>query len=218
MTNSNAANNLNQHLQQLVAEACSYPPRSLQRRQKLNEIVRVVTKSGKLWQENTPYYKDALQQTWLYFCRNPEKYDPKKCSVITWLDNSLKWRLQDCRKADAKDQSKKSVDLRLEGEETTNPINTLENPPHHSDRPLAVLEETREWVETDPTGELSSIHVKKRPDVTCQVLMQRRLPPEASWESIALEFNLPPSTAPNFYKRECLPRLRNFAINQGYLE
>ncbi|MEG4076239.1 hypothetical protein QUA30_26805, partial [Microcoleus sp. Pol14C2] len=42
--------------------------------------------------------------------------------------------------------------------------------------------------------------------------------PETPWKNIALEFNLPPSTAPNFYKRECLPRLRNFAKNQGYLE
>lgn len=218
MTDSNATNNLNQSLQKLVAEACSYPPRSLQRRQKLNEVVRVVMRSGKLWQENTPYYKDALQQTWLYFCRNPEKYDPTSCSVITWLDNSLKWRLRDCRQSEAKAQFQRTFDLTSGGEGSANPINTLENPPCHSDRPLAILEETREWVETDPTGELSSVHVKKRPDVTCQVLMHRRLPPEMSWESIALEFNLPPSTAPNFYKRECLPRLRKFALNQGYLE
>ncbi len=57
--------NLHQRLQQLVAEARSYPPKSWQRRQKLTEIVRTIVKSGKLWQENTPYYNDALQQTWL---------------------------------------------------------------------------------------------------------------------------------------------------------
>lgn len=103
MTSTHVVNNLNQQLQQLVAEACSYPARSLMRRQKLNEVVRVVMKSGKLWQENTPYYKDALQQTWLCFCRNPEQYNPERCSVITWLDNCLKWRLQDLRQAQAKE-------------------------------------------------------------------------------------------------------------------
>lgn len=212
MTNTHAVNNLNQQLQQLVAEACSYPVRSLMRRQKLNEIVRVVMKSGKLWQENTPYYKDALQQTWLYFCRNPEQYNPERCSVITWLDNCLKWRLQDMRSLEAKEQART---IRIpKTEETTNPI---ENLPSSPDIP-PILEETYQWAEADPDGELASTHIKGRPDVTCQILILRRLPPESPWKTIAKEFSLPLSTAPNFYKHECLPRLRNFALKQGYLK
>jgi hypothetical protein len=214
MTNTHAVNNLNQQLQQLVAEACSYPARSLMRRQKLNEVVRVVMKSGKLWKENTPYYKDALQQTWLYFCRNPEQYNPASCSVITWLDNCLKWRLQDFRSSEAEAQAR-TVPSPMPGtEETTDPI---ENLPASPDIP-PILEETYEWVQTDPDGELASTHVKGRPDVTCQILILRRLPPETPWKTIALEFSLPPSTAPNFYKHECLPRLRKFAVLQGYYE
>ncbi len=214
MTNTHAVNNLNQQLQQLVAEACSYPARSLMRRQKLNEVVRVVMKSGKLWKESTPYYKDALQQTWLYFCRNPEQYNPASCSVITWLDNCLKWRLQDLRQAEAEAQAR-TVPSPMPGtEETTDPI---ENLPASPDIP-PILEETYQWVQTDPDGELASTHVKGRPDVTCQILILRRLPPETPWKIIALEFGLSPSTAPNFYKRECLPRLRNFALLQGYYE
>lgn len=106
ITNTQTVNNLNQQLQQLITEACSYPAKSSQRRQKLNEIVRVVMKSDKLWKENTPYYNDALQQTWLYFCRNLEQYNPQSCSVITWLDNCLKWRLQDLRSSQAKEQAR----------------------------------------------------------------------------------------------------------------
>lgn len=215
MTNTQeAANELNQHLKTLVAEACSFPPRSLQRRQKLNEIVRVVTKSGKLWRENTPDYKDALQQTWLYFCRNLERYDPTSCSVITWLDNCLKWRLQDFRQAEAKAQVRTASHPRQGDEETLDPIQNL---PASPDIP-AILEETYQWAETDPEGELVSTHVQGRPDVNCQILIQRRLPPETSWKSIAEEFSLRPSTAPNFYQRECLPLLRKFALSQGYLE
>ena len=77
MTNTRQVDALNQQLLQLVALACLYPAYSLQRRQKLTELVRVVIKSGKVWKENTPYYNDALQQTWLYFCRNPEQYNPE---------------------------------------------------------------------------------------------------------------------------------------------
>lgn len=213
MTITPGVSNLNQQLQQLVAEACSYPAKSLQRRQKLNEIVRVVTRSGKLWKENAPYYNDALQQTWLYFCRNLEQYNPESCSVITWLDNCLKWRLQDLRSSQAKAQAR-MVSTGIPGTEEIN--NPVENLPADPDIPT-ILEETYRWVQTDPDGELRSTHVKDRPDVTCQILILRRLPPETPWKTIAQEFNLPSSTAPNFYKRECLPRLRKFALKQGYL-
>lgn len=212
MTNSNTANNLNQQLQQLIASACSYPAKSLKRRQKLNEIVRVVMKSRKLWQENTPYYKDALQQTWLYFCRNPEQYDPTRASVITWLDNYLKRRLQDFRIAEA-EKDRRTASSPPPHQETSNPIANL---PASPDIP-PMLEETYQWAETDPDGELASTHVKGRPDVTCQILIVRRLPPETPWKTIAKEFDLPASTAPNFYKRECIPHLRKFALKQGYL-
>lgn len=213
MINTQVVDNLNQQLQQLVAEACLYPAKSLLRRQKLNELVRVVMKSGKLWKENTPYYNDALQQTWLYFCRNLEQYNPASCSVITWLNNCLKWRLQDLRSLEVKQQARTVSSPMLETEEKTN---SIENLPASPNIPL-ILEETYRWVKTDPDGELCSTHVRDRPEVTCQILILRRLPPETPWKTIALEFNLPPSTAANFYKRECLPRLRKFALKQGYL-
>ena len=213
MKNTQVATNLNQQLQQLVALACSYPAKSLMRRQKLNEVVRLVMKSGKLWKENTLYYNDALQQTWLYFCRNPEQYNPERCSVITWLDNCLKWRLQDFRSKETSEQVR-TIFVSMQGTEET--THWIENLPASPDIP-PILEETYEWAEADPNGELRSTYIKGRPDVTCQILILRRLPPETPWKTIAKEFNLSPSTAPNFYKRECLPRLRNFALLQGYL-
>lgn len=213
MINAPIVDNLNQQLEQLVALACSYPAKSLQRRQKLNELVRLVIRSGKLWKENTPYYNDALQQTWLYFCRNLEQYDPERSNVITWIDNYLKWRLLDFYNKELQEQVRTTSSPSPETEEITNQI---ENVPASPDIPL-ILEETYQWVQADRDGELRSIHVKDRPDVTCQILILRRLPPETPWKTIAKEFNLPPSTAPNFYKRECLPRLRNFALKQGYL-
>ncbi|AUB42036.1 DNA-directed RNA polymerase specialized sigma subunit, sigma24 family [Nostoc flagelliforme CCNUN1] len=214
MTFVHTISNLNQQLQDLVAEACSHPAKSLMRRQKLSEIVRVVMKSGKLWKENTAYYNDALQQTWLYFCRNPEQYNQESCTVLTWLNNCLKWRLQDFRSREAQIQAKTVPLSSLSIENITGAIESL---PATDDIP-PILQETYQWVFTDPDNDLASTHVKGRPEVTCQILILRRLPPETPWKNIAKEFDLPPSTAPNFYKRECLPRLRNFAIKQGYHE
>ena len=198
MKNTQVVNNLNQQLQQLVALACSYPAKSLMRRQKLNEVVRLVMKSGKLWKENTPYYKDALQQTWLYFCRNPEQYNPERCSVMTWLDNCLKWRLQDFRSKEAQEQVR-TISAPMQGTEET--TYRLENLPASPDIP-PILEETKEWAEADPDGELRSTHVKGSPDVNCQILILRRLTKETPWKKIAKEFKLSHSTEPNFYKSE----------------
>jgi hypothetical protein len=81
-----------------------------------------------------------------------------------------------------------------------------------------ILEETRKWAESDCSGELRKTHVKRRPDVNCQVLILLRLPPEVRWNTIAKDFRLASSTASTFYSREARPRLRKFAVEQGYLD
>jgi len=84
----------------LVAQACQHPAGSAQRQEILTKIIRLA--ANKLWKENTPYYQDALQQTWLYFCHNicegntGKPYDPNRGSVLTWLNFYLKQRLHDC--------------------------------------------------------------------------------------------------------------------------
>lgn len=210
---------LDEQLRLLVEEACKHPPRSRQRRQGLNEIIRLIQKSGKLWRENTPYYQDAEQLTWLYFSRNiceadtGDKYDPNRSSVTTWLNGYLKRRLQDCR-TEAAEEKATRVSGEIPGwDEAIEPVETLEAPP---DVPQ-MLEEVRAWAETDPDGELRRTHIKKRPEVTAQVLILRRLPPETSWKELSAEFGLGVSTLNMFYERQCRPRLRKFGEEQGYL-
>ncbi|GET40740.1 hypothetical protein [Microseira wollei] len=147
-------------------------------------------------------------------CRNLDRYDPAKGSVITWLDKYLRWRLQDCREEQKQEQDRTVVNFPITAEDTIDPIDNL---PASPDIPL-ILAETYEWVATDPDGELSATQVKGYPHVTCQVILLRRLPPEMTWKAIAQEFGVPLSTVANFYKRECLPRLRKFAQERGYLE
>jgi len=213
---------LEEQLRQLVTEACSHRAGSAERQKKLTRIIRLI--SNKLWKENTPYYQDALQQTWVYFCQNicegntGEPYDPTRSSVVTWLNFYLKRRLQDFYIDDQKRQALiVSNQTGGKGSSDTNyTIDPIENLPAEPDVPL-LLEEVRRWVETDPEGELSRIHITNHPEVTAKVLILRRLPPEASWSSIAAEFNLPIPTLSSFYQRQCLPRLRNFGESEGYL-
>lgn len=211
MTHSSDPGTIEQHLQQLATETCRHPPGTLKRRQSFNRLIVAIHKSGKLWRENTPYYEEALQQTWVYLYRNlcqpgtGEQYDPERSRITTWLNNYLKRRLQDLRH-----QQKTPV---FPEDPENHPLDQMVAPPEIP----PILEETRHWAETDPDGILRQTHVRKRPEITAQLLILRRLPPETRWEALAAELDAPYTTLATFYQRKCLPILRKFGEDQGYL-
>ncbi|HEY9859034.1 MAG TPA: hypothetical protein V6D16_05985, partial [Candidatus Obscuribacterales bacterium] len=62
---------IDQQLRQLVMAACGQPRGSLERQRALNQLIWQIQRSGKLLRGvGVPDYEDALQQTWLYCCRN----------------------------------------------------------------------------------------------------------------------------------------------------
>ncbi|MEH2456186.1 sigma-70 family RNA polymerase sigma factor [Nostoc sp.] len=211
-----------EQLRRLVTEACEHPSGSPQRQKLLTQIIRL--SASRLWRENTPYYQDALQQTWLYFCRNVcegltgQIYDPTYGSVITWLNAYLKRRLQDFYINQNREQAT-TVPLRVRQStsggisETIDPVDNLTAIPQAP----PILEDLEIWVKTDSQGELRGICIKGRPDVNCQVLILKRLPPEVSWRELSEEFGLSIPTLSSFYQRQCLPRLRKFAELEGLL-
>jgi hypothetical protein len=212
-----------EQLRQLVAEACKHRAGSAERQKNLTKIIRLVT--NKLWRENTPYYQDALQQTWVYFCQNicegntGEPYNPTRSNVVTWLNSYLKRRLQDFY-IDTQKQKIQIAPHQFESlgsgqtNQATDPIENLAADPEIP----SLVEEVRSWVQSDPGSELSRIHITNHPEVTAKVLILRRLPPETSWKTLAAEFNLTISTLSSFYQRQCLPRLRKFGESEGYIE
>jgi DNA-directed RNA polymerase specialized sigma24 family protein len=212
-------NEAEQQLRNLVKEACEHPPGSIKRQRGLTQIIRLTM--PKLWREASPYYADAVQQTWVYFCQNicegktGAQYDPSYGSVATWLNAYLKRRLQDGFIGQQKQQASQALSRsRLsEAEEMPDPIENLAAEP---DVP-PILESVKAWVEADTSGELRRTHIEGQPAITAQVLILRRLPPETSWKELAIEFGLSVSTLSSFYQRQCLPRLRKFGESEGYL-
>ncbi len=206
-------------IQRLIEQACQHPLGSPGRRRGLTRLIMAIQASGKLWQERTPYYEEALQQTWIYLCRNlceactGQQYDSSQATVTTWLDAYLKRRLQDCHIQESEDRARR---FELSAGEAEYQPNWIEQIPALSEIP-PILEETLHWIEADPSGELSTVCIKGRPELTCQVLLRRRLPPETVWKDLAEEFKTSISTLANFYQRQCLPRLRKFGESQGYL-
>jgi hypothetical protein len=190
-------------------------PYSLQYKQTLTQIVRQV--SPKLWRENTPYYADALQQTWLYFCQHVcHRYDANLASLATWLNAYLKWRLKDLRDRALWEQT---AHRSLEGDLKTGrrAIDIPDRRSHTANgRPLT-LERVCEWVRTDASGELRRTHIQNHPTLNCQVLILRRLAQETTWRDLSQEFGVGISTITSFYYRQCLTRLRQFGESEGYL-
>ena len=211
-----------ERLLHLLTEACKHPAGSPERQKNLTKIIRSI--KNKLWKENQPYYPDALQQTWVYFCQNicegntGRPYDPNRGSIVTWLNFYLKKRLQDFHINNHHEELVRiPTPMRnFSSGESNQTVDPVENIPANPDVP-PLLEEVRTWVETDPEGELRRIHLTNHPQVTCQILILRRLPPETSWKTLATEFNLSISTLSSFYQRQCLPLLRKFGELQGYL-
>lgn len=204
------------HILYLQRQACQFAPNELKRKLYLTQLIRCIERSGRLWKEASPYYEDALQMTWVYCCLNlcesktGNAYDSTRASVVTWLNSYLKWRLHDLSVAHQKGNA--HVDI----SELSDWSTILDSSQHRPEVP-PILEETREWAERDPDYELRSLALKNHSHVTAQYLILERLPPEKSWQSISDELDISISTLSSFYRRHCLPALRKFGKNQGYL-
>jgi len=204
---------------QLVQDTCAQPPGSAKRQRGLTKIIRGL--NGQLWHTHDPYYADALQQTWIYFCRNlceattARPYDPQVAKLTTWLNAYLKRRLQDFQIAEIRHrQTTVSNTVRgKEGDDSLDRIASIEASP---DIP-PLLEYVRAWAEADADGSLRATHISKHPTVTAQLLILKRLPPETSWKALAKEYGISIGTLSSFYQRQCLTRLRAYGQSQGYL-
>ena len=209
---------LDRQLSELVHRACAHPPGSAIRQKTLTQIIRTIDR--KLWREYVPGYEDALQQTWLYFCRNiceattGEKYDPDRASLITWLNNYLKRRLQDVRIGETQTR-RDFVPSQRQGSDGET-IDVIDRQPAPPDVP-PILEEFRAWAQADADGTLVSTHIKGHPQANCQLLILRRLPPETSWDALSKELGISIPTLSAFYQRKCMPKLHNFGESAGYV-
>ncbi len=204
-------------LAQLVKEACEYPPGSRNRQKKLTQIIRLVNR--KLWKENTAYYEDALQETWIYFCQNicegntARIYDPEKASVVTWLNNYLKWRLKD---GYIKTEKQKNQTASVRVDQSNKIIDPVDSLPAKPNIP-PILEEVRKWVIEDPEDRLRQTHLDHHPQITSQLLIWKRLPPETPWKTLSEQYGISSGTLSSFYQRKCKPLLREFSKLQGYI-
>lgn len=194
-------------LQAWLVQAKQYPPGSRDRNLYLTKIIRVV--APKLWRFHTPYYPDALQQTWVYFAKNIcTTYDPDRASMTTWLNRYLHYRHLDLLKQ-AIEYNQKTIPIDAqdwEGDTGSHAIKEIPSRPYGS---LDLLRQMTDWVKTDPDGILRQTHMTGRPDINCQTILLLRLPPEIPWKNISTRFHKSIPALACFYQRKCLPLLRH---------
>ncbi|EKQ70695.1 hypothetical protein OsccyDRAFT_0998 [Leptolyngbyaceae cyanobacterium JSC-12] len=200
-------------LREWVTEACRHPPGSSARQRYLTKVIRAV--SNKLWRESVAYYQDALQQTWVYFCKNIcSAYNPDLGSVATWLNAYLKRRLQDFY-IDTQKRRKKEISSWQDKDGEV--VDITEGLADERGDVEPVWEKVKAWAQHDPDGELRRLHIEGHPEVTCQVLILRRLLSESSWKALSEEYGIAIPTLSSFYRRQCMPRLRKFGESEGYI-
>ncbi|MFB2772187.1 sigma-70 family RNA polymerase sigma factor [Pelatocladus sp. BLCC-F211] len=206
---------------QLVQQACQQPRGSLERKRELNKIIYLIQKSGKLLRSNgVPDAEEALQQTWIYFCQNlceattaKEAYNPNKGCVTCWLNIYLNYRLKDIYHRRQERDKKIISPFSGENGEEIDPVNLIPAPPE----PSPIIKDIREWLTTE-AKKLQRIHISDRPDINCQVLIERRFFLEVAWKDISQDFGVSIPTLSGFYQRKCLPILEEFCKSQGYLD
>lgn len=185
----------------------------------LNQLILLIQQSRKLYQaRDLPPgdYEDALQKTWLYFCRNLCKgvtaknspYDAEKSNIFTWLNAYLKKRILDAHLAN-QEAKKMIVSPRLDehGQEI-NLIDNIPSPELSRYNAIEMLERIQHCLNSQE-HQFRRIHIRDRPEINAYVLILRRLPPEeTTWETLAQEWHISRSTLANFYQRRCLPELQ----------
>ncbi|MBO3461186.1 hypothetical protein G7B40_017165 [Aetokthonos hydrillicola Thurmond2011] len=150
---------------------------------------------------STYIYEESLQDVLLYICKNIDKYDPERGSVMGWVVFHLKNR------------KKRVIDwLNWKGN-----VTSIYKDGHDSEKnildfycPLEVRiplpsEEMIDFIKEDPERLLASTLFKNNPKASFQTILLKRYEEDKSWKEIVQELELGATHGPvsTFYRRCC---------------
>lgn len=208
---------LNEQLNEWIKEACQAPRDSIARKKAITRIIAAMQRSGKIWRgygSDNAFYEDALHETWLWFVKHLDEFDPEKGTVLAWFNTHMKYRLIDARIQWEKEQRKRLSPQFINGE-WIDPLDIIPDKPD----PPPMLDAVMSWMESNQT-ELRRIHLRDRPEINCYLVILHRLPVPKTyrkWEQLSREVRVPVPTLSSFYQKHCLPPLLAFGRSQGYL-
>lgn len=204
----------NQQLNQLAIAAQQHPPCSQGRRTALRQLANGILRSGQLCYpqrglfsgQYEEIYDEAVQDLLLYICQNIHKHDPKRGSVMAWVNMLLERRF--FREAIPKvlgQPNLKRVTLDSIGD-----LAVPEESPTLADLLKAAIA-------ADPEGLFKREHLEGCPAANFQALVLRRQEGQA-WDEIATEFGTKTGSISSFYSRSLKKfarKLREYCIERG---
>lgn len=201
---------LNIYLQSLIQEACSHLPASPQHRKALNNLLRSVQKSGRIWKPvSGELYEDALYKTMFNLTKTLcNQYDPSRSSFMSWFNVCLRNQYTDEIRAAQRHNSRKQSVWQSDDVE----LDPLERVAAGVDATLLLdtWQAFVQWIEEDPDNCLKACHIENNPQANCQSLAYLRLVMGKEWQEIAQEVGSSRSVLTSFWSRKCQPLLREW--------
>nr|WP_243146940.1 sigma factor [Scytonema sp. UIC 10036] len=184
----------------------------LEKQNALTELITVLMERIKTYLPkpssiNSSYiYEEALQDVLLYICKNIEKYDPEKGSVMSWVVFILKRKkINSFHWLNWKGQVTSIYKDREYKESTESDKNILDGYcPPNLNNPLP-SEKLIAFIKEDPEGLLANTLFKNNPKASFQTILLKRGEEDKSWKEIVQELDLGATHGPvyTFYRRCC---------------
>lgn len=208
--------NLDDRLTQLAITAQKYQHQTLERQIALTKLMREIFKSGKLavLRKNEYYhlydyvFDEAIQELLIYICRNIEKYDPQKGSMMQWIFFLFYHRyIKQAFQKIHKEQNQQNIIRKL-----------LALDKHINEKKPSLSDLVRACIEADPENICKSKHIQNHPEANFQFLAIRRFSSH-HWKDIAADLNLSVPTVSGFYYRSAVklaPKLKKYCENMEF--
>jgi DNA-directed RNA polymerase specialized sigma24 family protein len=194
-----------QQLVELALQAQQHPLGTTVRRITLSKLIDGVYRSGKLCH---PYkgqfqgvyeqiYQEAVQDLFLYICKNLDKYNQERASFMTWVNMLLSQRF--FKEAIPKIIGKAN-EIKVENSVLENLKDLAFDNSEDEDNYISAFKKIRRYVEIDSKGIFKQAHIKKHPKANFQEIAVKRWS-GISWKDISEELNIPVATLSSFYQR-----------------
>ncbi|EAW36444.1 hypothetical protein [Lyngbya sp. PCC 8106] len=194
-----------QQLQALALEVQQHPIDTTARRIIVSKLIDTIYRSRQL---TRPYqgqfqgvyediYQEAVQNLFLYICKNIDKYDPQRGKFMTWVNMLLSRRF--FREAIPKVIGTAN-EINLESSILENLEDLATKEREDEDDYIRTFQKIRRYIEIDPKGIFRQAYIKKYPEVNFREIAMKRWS-GVSWKDISDDFNIPVATLSNFYQR-----------------
>jgi tetratricopeptide (TPR) repeat protein len=198
-------------MRQLIAAILLLPVHTRERQRRVGEFVRLVQSSGRLWRPpgvNHDLYHEVLSDLWIYIFENFHKYDPSRGSVMSWINNRLKWNLNTKQIQHWENLQRQLLD----SNDRADIAEVAGN--YHAD----IAEVAKHWWENRSLSQ--AIHIRHHPELNCYELFQDMVglncEPDRwleqrdrlTYRAMSEYYQVPVPTIASFWINKCMPFIR----------